>query len=92
VAAALNGLSEAYLSWIYAEGARARLSLLSGGAVLLGLGLLALLCWRFGIVGAAVALVIPYLMLALLYRHVSGQTRAGSPVPVSEEISSRAKG
>jgi O-antigen/teichoic acid export membrane protein len=92
VAAALNGLSGAYLSWIYAEGPGLRLSLLSGGAVLFGLGVLTVLCWRFGIVGAAFALVIPYLMLTLVYRHVSGQTRVVSPDPVSEKISSAGKG
>ncbi|WP_457013033.1 lipopolysaccharide biosynthesis protein [Geodermatophilus sp. SYSU D01186] len=71
IAAALNGLSQAYLSWIYAEGAPVRLSLLSGGAILVGLTLLTLLCWRFGIIGAAAAVVVPYLLLTLLYRHVS---------------------
>ncbi|MGY1711349.1 lipopolysaccharide biosynthesis protein [Geodermatophilus sp. SYSU D00758] len=94
IAAALNGLSEAYLSWIYAEGARVRLSLLSGGAILIGLIVLTLLCWRFGIVGAAAAVIVPYLLLTLLYRHVGRSARtappdAPEPVPAVEEESIR---
>ncbi|MGY1736598.1 lipopolysaccharide biosynthesis protein [Geodermatophilus sp. SYSU D00684] len=79
VAAALNAYSEAYLSWIYAAGARVRLTLSSGVVVLSGLALLTLLVGQTGITGAAVALVLTYLGLALLFRQVSGLHPAPAP-------------
>ncbi len=83
-AAAFNALSQTYLAWLYAQGVRARLSLAAGGVIVLGLAALAVLCWQFGVAGAAVALVLPYLLLTLLYRGVSSSSRATSAVAVRD--------
>ncbi|MGY1774391.1 lipopolysaccharide biosynthesis protein [Geodermatophilus sp. SYSU D00804] len=83
LAAALNALSEAYLSWIYVEGVKLRISLYSGGVLLLGLGALAALSWSLGVLGAAMGLVLPYFLLTLLYRRTSSHSRTRSEVLVT---------